>query len=451
MSIHPADSQIFGALFGTDETRALFSDNAQLQFMLDVEAALARAESRLGLVPAPIANAISRAARAENLRLDYIAESTRRVGYPVVALVKELGRVAGDEAARFIHLGATTQDILDTALVLQIQRAFTILRRDLIAIARALAERAARFRDTPIAGRTHLQHAVPTTFGLKCATWASPLTTHIERLDQAAPRILVVQFGGAAGTLASLGTDGPAVVESLARELSLGVPALPWHAQRDGFAETVSILALICGSLSKFALDISLMMQTEVGELSEPHEDRRGGSSTMPQKRNPIASEYILAATRAVHALAPLMFGSMIADHERATGPWQSESLAIPQCVALTAGALAHARSIAEGMTVDAARMRRNLDLTGGLIMAEAIATALIPSMGRAAAEAAVARACDRSLAEGIPFISILRSDTELRPHLSDADIDRLTNPELYLGSDGVFVDRVVARVAALL
>jgi len=207
---------------------------------------------------------------------------------------------------------------------------------------------------------------------------------------------------------------------------------------------------LICGSLSKFALDISLMMQTEVGELSEPHEDGRGGSSTMPQKRNPIASEYILAATRAVHALAPVMYASMIADHERATGPWQSESLAIPQCVALTAGALVQARSVAEGMTVDAGRMRRNLDLTGGLIMAEAIATALIPSIGRAAAEGAVARACDRSLAEGIAFASILRGDAELRPHLSDADIDRLTNPTLYTGSAGVFVDRVVARVAAL-
>ena len=450
MSIHPADSQIFGALYGTDEIRALFSDHAHLQFMLDVEAALARAESKLGLVPAPVADAIGRAARVENLRLDYIADSTRRVGYPVVALVKELGRIAGDEAARYIHLGATTQDILDTALVLQLRRAFAIVRRDLIALARALADRAARFRDAPIAGRTHLQHAVPTTFGLKCAGWASPLVTHVERLDQAPPRILVVQLGGAAGTLASLGADGPAVVEALARELALGVPDLPWHAQRDGFAETAALLALICGSLSKFALDITLMMQTEVGEVSEPHDEGRGGSSTMPQKRNPIASEYILAATRAVHALAPVMLGSMIADHERATGPWQSEALALPQCVALTAGALAHARSIAEGMTVDTARMRRNLDLTGGLIMAEAVATALVAPLGRAAAEAAVARACNRSIADGVPLATILRSDQELRPHLTDAEIDRLTDPALYLGAAGAFVDRVVARVAAL-
>ena len=244
MSIHPADSQIFGALYGTDEVRELFSDNAHLQFMLDVEAALARAESKLGLIPAPVADAIGRAARVENLRLDYIADSTRRVGYPVVAIVKELGRIAGDEAARYIHLGATTQDILDTALVLQLQRAFAIVRRDLIAIARALADRAAEFRDVPIAGRTHLQHAVPTTFGLKCAMWASPLVTHLERLDQAAPRILVVQFGGAAGTLAALGADGPAVVEALARELALGVPDVPWHAQRDRFAEAAALLGI---------------------------------------------------------------------------------------------------------------------------------------------------------------------------------------------------------------
>jgi len=450
MSINPADSQIFGTLYGTDEVRELFSDRTHLQLMLDVEAALVRAESKIGLVPAPVADAISRAARVENLRLDYVADSTRRVGYPVVAIVKELGRIAGDEAARYIHLGATTQDILDTACVLQLRRAFSILRRDLIALARALADRAAKFRDVPICGRTHLQHAVPTTFGLKCAVWAAPLVTHVERLDQAAPRILVVQLGGAAGTLAALGADGSAVVDALARELALGVPDLPWHAQRDRFAETATLLGLICGSLSKFALDISLMMQTEVGEVSEPHEEGRGGSSTMPQKRNPIASEYILGAARAVHALVPVMLSSMIADHERATGPWQSESLAIPQCVALTAGALAHALSIAQGMTIDAERMRRNLELTGGLIMAEAIATALGPRIGRAAAEAAVARACNRAIAEGVPLATVLRNDPELLPHLTDDEINRVMNPALYLGSAGAFVDGVVARVGAL-
>ncbi len=439
MSINPADSAIFGSLYGTDEIRALFSDRANLQFMLDVEAALARAEAKLGLVPKTVADAITRAASAENLRLDYIADSTRRVGYPVAAIVKELGRLAGEEAAHFIHLGATTQDILDTAMVLQLREVFAILRRDLVALARGLAAR-----------RTHLQHAVPITFGLKCAVWASAILNHLERLEQAARRILVVQFGGAAGTLAALGKDGFAVVEELAPELGLGVPIIPWHAQRDGFAEMSTLLGLICGSLSKFAYDVILMTQTEVGEISEPHEEGRGGSSTMPQKRNPIASEYIMAATRAVHALVPLMLNSMTADHERSTGPWQSESLALPQSVALTVGALSQARSIAEGMTVDVERMRHNLDVTAGLIMAEAVTTALIPTIGRAAAETAVARACNRAIDKRTSLAAALGNDPELRPLLSDAEIERITDPVAYLGSAGAFVDRVVARIDSI-
>src|SRR5258708_10250775 len=235
MSINPADSAIFGSLYGTGEIRGFFADRANPQFMLDVEAALARAEAKLGLVPKPVADAITRDARAENLRLDYIAASTRRVGYPVAAIVKEVGRLAGEEAAHFIHLGATTQDILDTAMVLQLRDVFAILRRDLVVLARFLGARAVRYRDTPMAGRTHLQHAVPITFGFKCAVWASPLVNHLERLEQAERRILVVQFGGAAWTLAALGKNGSAVAEAVARELALGVPILPWHVRGDAF------------------------------------------------------------------------------------------------------------------------------------------------------------------------------------------------------------------------
>ncbi|MGH7914676.1 MAG: lyase family protein, partial [Candidatus Binataceae bacterium] len=228
MSVHPADSKMSGELWGTSEMRALFSDASHLQLMLDVEAALARAEARLGLVPRQVAQAITKAARIENLAMERIAEGTRDAGVPVPALVRELNRAAGEEAARYIHLGASTQDILDTALMLQIRRALEHLRRDLVALARALAKRASDYRDTPMAGRTHLQQAVPITFGFKCAVWASPLAAHIERLDQAARRVLVVQFGGAAGTLAALGANGVAVTEALAHELGLGVPDLPW-------------------------------------------------------------------------------------------------------------------------------------------------------------------------------------------------------------------------------
>lgn len=450
MSINPTESEIWGSLYGTDEMREIFSDRAQLQCMLDVEAALARAQAQLGLVPAHVAEAITIAARVEKVRLDRIAASTRTIGYPVVGLVKALGRVAGEEAARYIHLGATTQDILDTALVLQMRRACGTLRRDLLALARTLGEQAVRYRNTPMAGRTHLQHAVPITFGLKCAVWAAPLATHIERLDVALRRTLVVEFGGAAGTLAPLGANGIAVVEALALELGLGVPDLPWHVIRDGLAEMVTILGLICGTVAKFALDITLLTQTEVAEVCEPHEAGRGGSSTMPQKRNPIASEYILAAMRGVHALVPLMLGAMVQDHERGTGPWQTEPLVIPQCFVLTAGALAHARAIAEGMTVNAERMRQNLEATGGLIMAEAVAAALTLVLGRAAAEEALKRACDRTIAEGRTLSETLHDDPMLRPHLPDVTLDRLMDPAAYLGSAGMFVDRIAARITAL-
>ncbi len=455
MSVNPADSQIYGSLFGTDQMRDLISDRAQLAAMLEVEAALARAEASLGIIPHEAAQAITAAARIEVLSFDKIAASTAIVGYPVVELVAQLGRAAGADAARFVHLGATTQDILDTALVLQMRRGVAIIRRDLIATAQALAEQAMRYRDTPIAGRSHLQHAVPITFGLKCATWAAPLATHVARLDQAAARVFVVQFGGAAGTLASLGLSGPAVAAALAHELDLAAPDLPWHVTRDSLAEVAAIFALICGSLSKFALDIVLLSQTEVAEVCEPHTEGTGSSSTMPQKRNPILSEYILAATRAVHALIPIVFSAMTQDHERSTGAWQSESLAIPQIFTLTAGALARARTLAAGMIADPARMRLNLDATGGLIMAEALATILTPAMGRAAAHHAVSRACDRARDENCALGDVIadmiaKDDAQLGRHLSHEEIARAMDPACYLGSAGIFVDRVAARIAAL-
>jgi 3-carboxy-cis,cis-muconate cycloisomerase len=450
MSVHPADSEIFGALWGTAEMRALFSDATHLQLMLDVESALARAEAGLGLIPRQVAETIAKAARIENLRMERIAEGTRNTGAPVPALVSELGHAAGEEAARYIHLGATTQDILDTALVLQERPALAQLRGDLVALARTLAKRASEYRDTPMAGRTHLQQAVPITFGLKCAVWASPLAAHVERLDQAKRRSLVVQFGGAAGTLAALGTNGVAVAQALAAELSLGVPDLPWHTARDTMAEIVALLGLVCGSLAKFALDVTLLMQTEVAEVFEPQAVGRGGSSTMPQKHNPVAAEYIIAAARGVHALAPLMLTAMAQDHERATGPWQSEALVLPQCFVLTAGAIRHALAIAEGMTIDAARMRRNLDLGGGLIMAEAVATGLGPVIGRAAAHHVLQRVSNRAIGEGKTLGQALHDDPEVRQHLSDEQIDHLTDPGAYLGSAAAFVDRVVARIALL-
>jgi 3-carboxy-cis,cis-muconate cycloisomerase len=445
MPVNPADSPIFGTLYGTDAMRAVFDERAFLQRMLDVEAALARVQAGLGIIPAEAAVAITAAARVEALDTARMAASVANVGYPVVGLVAGLSEAAGAHGG-WTHWGATTQDIMDSATTLQIRDGLALLRGDLVALVRALAARAQAHRGTLMAGRTHLQHALPITFGLKLATWLAPLVAHVERLDQLRPRVCVVQFGGAAGTLASLGADGLAVMEGLGAELGLGVPDAPWHVGRDGIAEAVSFLGLLCGSLAKIATDVILLAQNEVAELTEPYVHGRGQSSTMPQKRNPIASEYILASARAVQALVPLVQGAMAQDHERATGPWQAEPLAVGQAFVLAHGAVRHALAIAEGMVVDAARMRANLDLTGGLIVAEAVMMGLAPVLGREAAHHVVKHACDVALAEGIGLADALVRDSALAGRLDRAAIDRLVDPAEYLGSADAFVARVVAR-----
>jgi 3-carboxy-cis,cis-muconate cycloisomerase len=435
-----------GTLYGSDAMRAVFDETTHSQRMLDVEAAIASVQGRLGIIPPDAAIAIERAARIENLDTAELAASARNVGYPVVGLVKGLSRAAG-EAGGWTHWGATTQDIMDSATVLQVRDGLALIRGELIALGDALVAQAERHRHTVMAGRTHLQHALPVTFGLKCVIWAQPLAAHVERLDQLRPRVERVSFAGAAGTLASLGTDGIAVMEGLAAALGLGAPAAPWHVARDGVAETVGFLGLVCGSLAKIATDIILMAQTEVAEVSEPYVAGRGSSSTMPQKRNPIASEYILAAARTVQALVPVMQGAMAQDHERATGPWQAEMLALPQCFVLTHGALLHARAIAEGMVVDAARMRRNLDATGGMIVAEAVMMGLALHLGRGEAHHVVKHACDAALAETIPLAEALAREEAVTAVLDVAAIARLVDPSAYLGSTDAFIDRAVAAV----
>jgi 3-carboxy-cis,cis-muconate cycloisomerase len=444
MPINPADSPVLGTLYGSDAMRAIFDDRAWFQRMLDVEAALARVQARLGIIPADAAAAITAAARVDNLDTAELAASVRNVGYPVVGVVRGLSRATG-AAGGWTHWGATTQDIMDTATVLQARDGLALIRAELLAIIAALIGQADRHRATVMAGRTHLQHALPITFGLKCAVWLQPLVAHVQRLDQLRPRVEIAQFGGAAGTLASLGEQGIAVLDGLAAELGLAAPPAPWHVARDGFSEVVGFLGLMCGSLAKIATDVILLAQNEVGELSEPYVAGRGSSSTMPQKRNPIASEYVLASARAVQALVPLMQGAMAQDHERATGPWQAELLALPQAFVLSHGALAHARTITEGMVVDAARMRRNLDASGGLIMAEAVMMGLAPQLGRETAHHVVKHACDRALADGIPLAEALLLEPEVASRLDRTAIQRLTDPANYLGSTGSFIDRVLA------
>ena len=448
MPVNPADSPILGTLYGTDAMRAVFDEQTYFQRMLDVEAALARVQGRMGIIPADAAEAIVAAAKVENLRVEDLAASARNVGYPVVGLVGGLSKASG-AAGGWTHWGATTQDIMDSATVLQVRDGLDLIETELRAILTALAAQAVRHRNTVMAGRTHLQQALPVTFGLKCAIWAMPFLSHLERLKQIRARVQVVEFSGAAGTLASLGDQGIAVMEALAAELGLGAPLAPWHVCRDALAEAVSFLGLVCGTLAKIATDTILMAQTEVGELAEPYVAGRGASSTMPQKRNPIASEYILAASRMVHGLVPVMQGAMAQDHERATGPWQAEALALPQAFVLTHGALMHTRSIAEGMVVDADRMRANLNITHGLIVSEAVMMGLAPVIGRGEAHHVVKHACDVALTEKVSLADALQRDPAVSSRLDRAAIEKLIDPSNYLGSAQGFIDRVVAAANA--
>jgi 3-carboxy-cis,cis-muconate cycloisomerase len=439
------DSAIFRDAFGSAGMREIFSDEGLIARYVEVEVALAAAEARVGVIPREAAAAIKRLARADAIDIASLKAETDLVGYPIVGVVHQLAKQCGD-AGRYVHWGATTQDIMDTATVLQIRSALELVEADLAAMDTALAALAKKHRGTVMAGRTHLQHALPVTFGYKAAVWRGMIVRHRQRLDELKPRVLVGQLAGAAGTLASLGDKGLAVHDALMDELDLGRPATPWHVARDGVAETVSLLALIAGTLAKIATDVMLMMQTEVGEAFEPFVKGRGSSSTMPQKRNPIACEFIVALGKVVRQQAGLMLDAMSADYERATGPWQLEWVAIPEAFIATGGALRQARFLVEGLIVDTGRMRRNLDMTGGLIVAEAVMMALAKHTGRGEAHDIVYGACRAALDKGTTLLEELERNADVSRHFDRKRLAELTDPVNYLGSAEAMVDRALGR-----
>jgi 3-carboxy-cis,cis-muconate cycloisomerase len=438
------DSALFRDMFGTEAMRAVFDDRALVARYVEVEVALARAESRVGVIPSDAGAAIARAAAGVQLDFDRLKRETDNVGYPILPVVAQLSALCGD-AGRYIHWGATTQDIMDTATVLQMRAGLDLVAADVEALRGILAALAKKHRDTPMAGRTHLQQALPVTFGYKAAIWLAALDRHAERLAQLRPRVEVVEFAGAAGTLASIGAQGLEVQRALAEALHLGVPAATWHVARDGFAEVVNALALITGSLGKVAFDIMLMMATEFGEAFEPFVHGRGASSTMPQKRNPISSELILAASKIVRQQAGLMLDGMVTDFERATGPWHAEWAAIPQAFLATSSALHQSKFMLGGLIVDAARMRRNLDITSGLIVAEAVMMGLAPKMGRQIAHDVVYESCRLAAERGISLLDALVQSAEVTKHLDRAALVELCDPANYLGLAPQMVDRVVS------
>jgi 3-carboxy-cis,cis-muconate cycloisomerase len=440
-------SKLFGEMFGTTAMHDLFTDAAIVQRYLDVEAALARAQARLGIVPEDAARAISEVATVDRIDWPRLSERTQIVGYPILPLVEQLSTWPDGNLGQWCHWGATTQDIMDTADVLQIRDALTLVSAELDAIAVALAGLAETWADQPMPGRTHLQHALPITFGYKAATWLSAIDRHRVRLRELEARVAIVSFSGASGTLASLGEDqGLKTQMALAEELGLAVPDITWHTIRDNFAEVTGLLAMIAASVGKIGYDIMLMMQTETGEVLEPFVQGRGASSTMPQKRNPISSEMMLAAAKIVREQHSAMLDAVVQDHERATGQWHVEWQAIPTAFIVASGGLKAAREALEGLEVRPEAMRRTLDASGGLIVAEAVMMGLAPYIGRQVAHDVVYDACRATLNEGAAFVEALLAHPEINGRLTRAEIETLVDPTNYLGAAPAMTRRLLAN-----
>jgi 3-carboxy-cis,cis-muconate cycloisomerase len=450
---HPAttiDSRVFGDIFSTASMREVFSDENRVAQYLAVEAALARAQAGLGVIPQQAADEIVRHCVVEEIDFERLRTRTERIGYPVLPVIEQLIEHCVDGLGRYCHWGATTQDITDTATVLQIRKALGLIDAGLIALVKALAELAERHRDTPMVGRSNLQQAIPMTFGFKAARLLATVERHRERLAQLRPRVLVGEFGGAVGTLASLGEDGLAVQQALIQELDLGQPEIVWHTERDRIAEVGCFLGLVTGTLAKLATDVKLMMQTEVGEASEPYAPGRGSSSTMPQKRNPIGCAYIHSCAAVVRQHVAALLDAMAADHERSTGPWEVEWISLPEVFCLTSGALKHARTILEGLEVHPEAMMRNLELNHGLNQTEAVMMALATHIGRERAHDLIYAAARQAITAQRPVLDVLAEDAEIGRYLARDALERLLDPRHYLGLSASMVSRVLARSTGL-
>ena len=442
------DSSLFGNAFSSEPMRAVFSDENRVRKYLEFEAALATVQGRLGIIPAHAAAEIAAHCGFDKIDMDELRRETERIGSPVLGLVHQLAAACKDGLGEYCHWGATTQDVTDTATILQVREALDLIKADLAALSNSLADLARRHRDTPMAGRSYLQHAVPITFGFKIAAVLSAIERHRQRLAELAPRVLVGEFAGAVGTLASLPSGGLDTQAALMNALRLGQPDIAWHSHRDRIAEVGCFLGLVTGTLAKLATDVKLMMQTEIGEASEPAAPGRGSSSTMPQKRNPVSCVYIHACASVVRQHVAALLEAMVSDHERASGAWQIEWISLPDAFLLTSGALTHARSLAAGLEVDEARMCANLDLTHGLIASEAVMMGLAPHLGRGHAHDLVQALCMKAIEQQRPLFDILAETPEITHHVDGDALRKLCDPARYLGLSGEMVDRVLAKLS---
>jgi 3-carboxy-cis,cis-muconate cycloisomerase len=441
------DSSIFQGIFTTDAMRQVWSDENRTTKYVDIERALAIVQARLGLIPQEAADEIVSHCHIDKIDMKRLREQTERIGYPILGVVTQINQLCRDKLGEYVHWGATTQDITDTATVLQIREALVLVDDELAAIATALARLAREHRLTPVIGRSNLQQAIPVTFGYKMAGILSAILRHRERIAQLRERVLVGEFAGAAGTLASLETGAMETQAGLCAELGLKQPVIAWHTIRDNIAEVGAVIGLIGGTLGKLSMDVKLMMQTEVGEVYEPYHHGRGSSSTMPQKRNPISSAYTHGAISVLRQHAAALMDAMVADHERSTGPWQIEWIVLPEAFCLLAGALKQMRTVVEGLQVDTEAMMRNIEMTGGLVMSEAVMMGLGRYIGREYAHDLVYDLCRESLAKKVPLLDLLAAHPEINRHVDRAALLRMLDPVNYLGQSGVMVDRVLASM----
>jgi 3-carboxy-cis,cis-muconate cycloisomerase len=427
--------------------RAVFDSRALLQAWLDVEAALAEAEAEVGVIPPEAAQRIRAAAAAERFNLDALREQMLLSQHPLVPMVRALCEEAGTDAGRYVHWGATTQDIMDTATVLQVRTALDLIEGSLGELVTRLAAHAREYAGTPMAGRTHGQHALPTTFGLKVAVWLDELGRTRSRLAECRPRVLVGELAGGAGTLASLGDEAPAVRESFCRRLSLGVPTTPWHVARDGLAELVSILGILAGTMEKIALEVIRLQSTEVGEVAEHATAAHVGSSTMPQKRNPMMCEYVAAICKLVRGLVPTMQAAMVGFHERDMAAWAAEWLLVPQAFIMTDGALTQLSAVVASLEVDDERMAANLELTQGSILAEAVMLALGRRTGRERAHELMTGVTRDAARRGIHLRVALREHPEASAVLGESELEALLETSAYLGEASALAAAAAGRV----
>ncbi|AUC98069.1 3-carboxy-cis,cis-muconate cycloisomerase [Bradyrhizobium sp. SK17] len=443
-------SPLLAPMLSSPAMRAVCDDAATLQNMLDFEAALARAEATVGVIPWVAVTPIAKACKAESFDLATLADAATRSGNLAIPLVKALTAEvakADAEAARYVHWGATSQDVIDTATMLSLRAGIDALLADLERAVTGFAGLARAHRNTAMVARTWLQHALPMPFGLKLAEYAAALHRSRKRLQRLRHETLALQFGGAAGTLAALGDKGLAVAAQLARELDLPLPDAPWHTHRDRIAEAASVFAILAGSCGKIARDVSLMMQTDVGEAFEPAGAGRGGSSTMPHKRNPVAAASALGAATMAPNLAATIFAAQVQDHERSAGPWHAEWPTLPGLMLVTSGALAAIVDLAEGLEVDAARMRVNLDATHGLIMAEAVTFALAEKIGKSDAHHLIEAASKQAIANKKHLRDVLSADAKVTAHLDAKRIAALFEPMAYQGASQALIDRLLASL----